>query len=224
MTVSRRARLFPAFLLSAAFCILSSVCAHAEEEGVIQPFVVEEAAAEGEAEVSVPEIQPQPATPPQGCVEQGLAQVGGDVLPAFYTASIASVTRDAAGIHAVIDGGAISLDGTIYRLTRIELPRDGGFALSGMRYQHHARMVHEAANGTIVVAIIPLREGAANRAVEEMLSAGDAPRMVETGAFLAPQAGWARLDGCAADVPETRLILPPAQISADQAARLAAAL
>lgn len=220
MTVSRRARLFPAFLLGAAFCVLSIPSAHAEEEGMIQSLVVEEAAAEGGADAAMPEISPQPVMPPRGCAEQGLAQTGGDMFPAFYTPSMASVMRDAAGIHAAIDGGAISLDGTIYRLARIELPRDGAFALSGMRYEHHVRLVHRAGDGAVIVAIIPLREGAANRAVEEMLGSGDAPRLVETGSLLTQQAGWARLDGCAADAPETRLILPPAQISADQAARI----
>lgn len=220
MTVSRRARLFSTFFLATAFCVLSSASTHAEEEGMVQSFVAEDAAAEGGADAAMPEIPPQPVMPPQGCAEQGLAQTGGDMFPAFYIPSMASVTRDAAGIHVVIDGGAISLDGTIYRLARIELPRDGVFALSGVRYEHHVRLVHKAGDGAVIVAIIPLREGAANRAVEEVLGPGDAPRLVETGALLTQQAGWARLDGCAADAPETRLILPPAQISADQAARI----
>lgn len=224
MACSRCARRFSAYLMATTLCILSSVRVHAQEDAVIPPPAVEEAAVTEDAGVTVPEIQPQPAVTSQGCSEGGLAQAGGDELPAFYTSSMASVTRDAAGIQAAMNSGAISLGGAAYRLVRIELPRDGVFALSGVRYERHARLVHEAENGALIVAIVPLREGAANRTVEEMLTKGDAPRLVEPGALLAPQTGWARLDGCVAGAPEPRLILSPVEISAEQAARLAQAL
>ncbi len=160
-----------------------------------------------------------------GCPTDGLAQTGGNALPAFYTPENEPVLRDAQGLRVPFKAGALSLGGKIYKLSSIEIPQDGAFPLSGVQHDRHLRLVHTGADGAQAVVIVPLVSGAANMVVESLLIDGDAPRIINPNALLPADRSYTRMDGhCADGGAELRLVLHPVEISAEQVKRLDAAL
>lgn len=219
-----RTRVVSLFLLTGVSALVLMAAPAVATDAALSEPVVEEAAP---AEVS--QEPESPATPLPSAAEaapscDGLAQTGGDILPAFYTADMARTERSADGFFADTNAGALSVEGKLYTLVRAELPRAGEFALSGVRFDHHIRLLHKSADGAAATLIVPLVEGAPNLAVEALLSPARAEGELDLASLLEGSHAYARMDTCAGGVAEPRLVLArPVQISTAQIEKIRAA-
>ncbi len=129
------------------------------------------AAAEPVSEPAVVSEIPAPATAaPEQCANGGgLPEDPHAKISLFYPFPVATIAPDDKALRATSEGGIMLVNGVQYTLQYIELPRYAALPFSSVQYPMEARFVHRAGDGSTAILSVPVKEGAANIALEKML-------------------------------------------------------
>lgn len=149
----------------------------------------------------------------------GLAEDPHARVSLFYPFPVAPIAPDGKALRATSEGGIMLVNGVQYTLQYIELPKHAEIPISSVYYPMEARFVHRAADGSTAILSVPVKEGAANIALEKMLQ--KKRLKVDPNDLLPPTRditlmGTTKPGGCNGPVERHYLMTTPVQVSAAQ--------
>ena len=167
-------------------CLAMGTQAEAQEAPAAVPSVATEMAVTVTEPVPAAEgaVEEPPAPTKVACHDSGgMAQEPTEGLSAFYHPQQSAVTVTPEKIIVDTAGGAMVVNGVSYSLHSIAFPRTLAVALADESYGAEVLFMHDAADGSKAVLVVPVREGVPNVGMEKILSGADG-QMVDPNDFM----------------------------------------